>query len=131
MEAASPPPPPPAPAADDAEGDVLTRWLMLCQYSKVAMISHKIYCGAVVYPENAKEKEFRVGNCKVLPLRPMAALAGVKILKGVDLSLIREAFRVVSELPSFEKPGIKDGKNVLCGIPYQLTSNFNKSREQN
>ena len=46
----------------------------------------------------------------------------IRILKGVDPDLDREALRVVGELPDFEKPGVKDGKNVA--VWYAVPINF-------
>ena len=46
----------------------------------------------------------------------------IEILKGVHPELDIEAIRVVKSLPSFEKPGIKDGKEVAVWyvIPIQF-----------
>ena len=45
----------------------------------------------------------------------------VRILKGVDPELDMEAFRVVSTLPAFEKPAMKDGKNVAVWYTVPIT----------
>jgi len=46
----------------------------------------------------------------------------VSILKGVNPDLDKEALRVVASLPAFEKPGIKDGKEVA--VWYVLPISF-------
>jgi len=50
------------------------------------------------------------------------SVSKVEILKGVHPELDIEAIRVVKSLPSFEKPGIKDGKEVAVWyvIPIQF-----------
>jgi TonB family protein len=123
MEAAPPPPPPPAPAADEAEGDVpfeLVDVMPVFKGGEDALI--KYIAGAVVYPENAKEKGIQGRVIVRFAIEADGRVGRVKILKGVDPELDKEAFRVVSEMPSFEKPGVKDGKNV--SVWYTVPINF-------
>ena len=46
-------------------------------------------------------------------------------MKGVAPDLDLEAFRVISEMPDFEKPAVKDGKSVAVWytIPIAFTLN--------
>ncbi|NLJ42877.1 MAG: energy transducer TonB, partial [Bacteroidales bacterium] len=50
------------------------------------------------------------------------SIGRVSILKGVDPELDMEALRVVNALPAFEKPAVKDGKNVA--VWYTIPINF-------
>jgi TonB family protein len=64
------------------------------------------------YPEKAKENKITGKVIVRFVVEKDGKVAGAEVLKSVDPLLDAEALRVVSSLPKFEKPGIKDGKAV-------------------
>lgn len=74
------------------------------------------------YPEPAKVKGTQGKVIIRFAVEADGSIDKVSVLKGVDPELDMEAIRVVKTLPSFEKPGIKDGKAV--SVWYVLPINF-------
>jgi TonB family protein len=74
------------------------------------------------YPETAKTKGIQGKVIVRFAVETDGSVDKVSILKGVDPELDQEAFRVVSSLPAFEKPGVKDGKDVA--VWYMVPINF-------
>jgi TonB family protein len=74
------------------------------------------------YPEAAKTKGIQGKVIVRFAVEADGSVEKVSVLKGVDPELDQEAFRVVSLLPDFEKPGVKDGKNVA--VWYMIPINF-------
>lgn len=64
------------------------------------------------YPEKAKENNITGKVIVKFIVEKDCTVSGAEILKGVDPLLDAEALRVVSSMPKFEKPAIKDGKIV-------------------
>jgi protein TonB len=76
----------------------------------------------VKYPENAKQKGIQGRVLVQFIVKPDLSIDKVSIKKGVDPDLDKEAIRVVSALPAFEKPGIIGGKPVP--VWFMLPINF-------
>jgi len=64
------------------------------------------------YPKEAKEKNIAGKVIVRFIVEKDCSVTSTEILHGVDPLLDAEALRVVSTLPKFEKPAIKDGKIV-------------------
>ena len=64
------------------------------------------------YPEPAKVKGIQGKVIVRFAVEADGSIDKISVLKGVDPELDKEALRVVGTLPTFEKPGIKDGKAV-------------------
>jgi TonB family protein len=121
-EVAPPPPPPPPPAADDAKGDVLFEADVMPVFKGGDNAIIKYIGDNVRYPEKAKEKGITGKVIVRFAVEADGSIGRVSILKGVDPELDMEAFRVVNALPAFEKPAVKDGKNVA--VWYTIPINF-------
>ncbi len=122
-EVASPPPPPPLPSAGDASADVPFETVdVMPVYKGGDEALMKYISENVVYPEKAKEKGVQGKVLVRFAVEADGSAGRVKILKGVDPELDMEAFRVVNEMPAFEKPAVKDGKNVA--VWYTIPINF-------
>lgn len=68
-------------------------------------------CKTVKYPEVAAKNGVQGRVVVGFIIEPDGSITNVRILRGVDPSLDREAMRVVSEMPKWT-PGVKDGKKV-------------------
>lgn len=121
-EVAPPPPPPPPPAADDAKGDVLFEADVMPVFKGGDNAIIKYIGDNVRYPEKAKEKGITGKVIVRFAVEADGSIGRVSILKGVDPELDMEALRVVNALPAFEKPAVKDGKNVA--VWYTIPINF-------
>ena len=125
MEIAPPPPPPPPPVADaDSKTDpfVDVDQMPVFPGGETGLLKH-IYENTR-YPETSKTKGIQGKVIVRFAVEADGSVDKVSILKGVDPELDKEAFRVVSALPAFEKPAIKDGKEVavwfMVPINFQL-----------
>ena len=113
-EIAPPPPPPPPPPV--AVGDSTN--VPFVEVDEMPMFKGgdaglMAYIGQnTKYPEAAKTKGTQGKVIVRFAVEKDGSVDKVSILKGADPELDKEAFRVVSSLPAFEKPGIKDGKAV-------------------
>lgn len=65
----------------------------------------------LVYPEKAKEKGISGRVTLQFTVETDGRVTNVKVLRGAEPSLDREAVRVVSQSPKWE-PGMQDGKRV-------------------
>jgi len=122
-EVAPPPPPPPPPAVDDTKGDVpfdAVDVMPVFKGGDGAII--KYITENVKYPEKAKENGITGKVIVRFAVEADGSIGRVTILKGVDPELDMEAFRVVNAMPAFEKPALKDGKNVA--VWYTIPINF-------
>ncbi len=124
-EIAPPPPPPPPPVADNsstAEPFVEVDQMPVFTSGDDGLI--KFIMENTRYPETAKTKSIQGKVIVRFAVEADGSVDKVTILKGVDPELGKEAFLVVSALPAFEKPGIKDGKEVavwfMVPINFQL-----------
>jgi TonB family protein len=113
IEVAPPPPPPPPPVAETDTG--------IAPFVQVDEIP--VFTGGdaglldyiaknTKYPENAKTKGIQGKVIVRFAVEADGKVDKISILKGVDPELDMEALRVVGTLPTFEKPGVKDGKKV-------------------
>jgi len=122
IEVAPPPPPPPPPAAvagPETPYEEVDE-MPLFKGGDAALLE---YIGTnTKYPEAAKAKGTQGKVIVRFAVEADGSVARISILKGVDPELDKEAIRVVSTLPAFEKPGVKDGKPV--GVWYKLPINY-------
>jgi TonB family protein len=109
---AAPPPPPPPPLADNSADTVFTMVdeFPLFPGGEAALLN--FISENVQYPERAKGNGTQGKVIVRFAVEKDGSIDKISVLKGVDPELDKEAVRVVSTLPSFEKPGIKDGKAV-------------------
>jgi TonB family protein len=112
IEVAPPPPPPPPPVAETASDSVYTAvdYMPVFPGGDAALL--KFIGENTKYPNNAKTKGIQGKVIVRFAVETDGKVDRISILKGVDPELDMEAFRVVGTLPAFEKPGVKDGKNV-------------------
>jgi len=121
-EVAPPPPPPPPPVAEsksDTPYEVVDE--MPVFKGGDAGIVEYIY-NNTIYPEPAKVKGIQGKVLVRFAVEKDGSIDKVSILKGVDPDLDKESIRVVTSLPAFEKPGIKDDREVA--VWYVLPINF-------
>ncbi len=83
---------------------------------------HKYINESIKYPEIALNNGI-IGRVYVMfVIDESGAVTDVKLARGVDPALDKEAIRVISNMPKW-KPGTNDGKNVK--ISYTVPVNFN------
>jgi TonB family protein len=122
-EVAPPPPPPPPPPVAETGTDVPFVEVDIMPAFKNGDAGLMEYIASnTKYPEGAKTKGIQGKVVVRFAVETDGRVDKVSILKGVDPELDQEAFRVVSSLPAFEKPGVKDGKNVA--VWYMIPINF-------
>lgn len=76
----------------------------------------------IEYPETAKLKGVQGTVVVRFAVEADCSIDRVSILRGVDADLDKEAIRVISTLPEFEKPGYKDNKPVA--VWHSIPINF-------
>jgi len=120
-EIAPPPPPPPSVADSDSEPpyDVVDE-MPVFKGGDTGIIEY--VKANIKYPEPAMANGIQGKVVVRFVVGKDGSVSKVEILKGVHPELDIEAIRVVKSLPSFEKPGIKDGKEVAVWyvIPIQF-----------
>ena len=121
----APPPPPPPPPPPVAESDSDTPFEVVDEMPVFkggdAGIMEFIKANTK-YPEPSKINGIQGKVIVRFAVGKDGSVDKVCILKGVDPDLDKEAIRVVGSLPAFEKPGMKDGKEVAVWyvLPIQL-----------
>jgi TonB family protein len=118
-----PPPPPPPPPGGDISSEapfVEVDEMPVFKGGDAGLIQH--IAENTRYPENAKTKGIQGKVIVRFAVEADGSIDKISILKGVDPELDMEAIRVVQTLPKFEKPGIKDGKDVA--VWYMIPINF-------
>jgi TonB family protein len=108
----APPPPPPPPVADNRADTVFTVVDEFPVFKGGDAALLKYLAENTIYPEHAKKNGTQGKIIVRFAVNVDGSVDKISVLKGVDPELDIEAIRVVSTLPSFEKPGIKDGKAV-------------------
>ena len=76
----------------------------------------------LVYPEIAKENGVQGRVTLQFTVNADGTVSNVKVLRGVDSSLDKEAVRVVSSSPKW-KPGKQRDRAVPCYIPVEIKTN--------
>lgn len=122
IEAAPPPPPPPPPVSETGPDSTFTvvDEFPVFKGGETGLINYIIE--NTRYPEMAKEKGIQGKVIVRFAVKADGSIDKVSILKGVDPELDKEAIRVVSTLPAFEKPGLKDG--IAVSVWYMVPINF-------
>lgn len=123
IEVAPPPPPPPPPVAqtnNSVPPFVEVDKMPVFTGGEDALLDYLVK--NTKYPEAAKTKGTQGKVIVRFAVETDGSIDKVSILKGVDPELDQEAFRVVSSLPDFEKPAVKDGNNVP--VWYMVPINF-------
>jgi TonB family protein len=118
-----PPPPPPPPPVGDISSEapfVEVDEMPVFKGGDAGLIQY--IAENTRYPENAKTKGIQGKVIVRFAVEADGSIDKISILKGVDPELDMEAIRVVQTLPKFEKPGIKDGKDVA--VWYMIPINF-------
>lgn len=122
MEVAPPPPPPPT--AIDKSGSQapleVVDVLPVFKGGDAELI--KFISENVRYPESSKKKGIQGKVLVRFAIEKDGSVDRVSILEAVDPELDQEAIRVVSALPKFEKPALKNGNEVP--VWYVLPINF-------
>jgi TonB family protein len=114
-----PPPPPPASATTESEPLVQVQVMPVFQGGDSALVN--FIARNTSYPENAKSKGIQGRVIVKFAIDTDGSIKKVSVLKGVDSELDKEAVRVVSLLPKFEKPGYQDGKPVAVWYNLPIT----------
>ena len=118
-----PPPPPPPPTVADSDSEAPYEVVDEMPVFKGGDTGIIEYVKAnIKYPEPAMANGIQGKVVVRFVVGKDGSVSKVEILKGVHPELDIEAIRVVKSLPSFEKPGIKDGKEVAVWyvIPIQF-----------
>lgn len=118
-----PPPPPPPPAVAESNSDTPFEVVDEMAVFKGGDAGIIEYVKAnTIYPEPAKVNGIQGKVIVRFAVGKNGSVDRVSILKGVDPDLDKEAIRVVASLPPFEKPAMKDGKEVA--VWYVLPISF-------
>jgi len=122
IEVAPPPPPPPPPVADTDSDTPLqdVDEMPVFKGGDAGIINY--IAQNTQYPEQAKKNGIQGKVIVRFAVEKDGSVDKILVLEGVDPELDKEAMRVVSTLPAFEKPGIKDGKEV--SVWYMIPINF-------
>lgn len=115
----APPPPPGAETATEMPYEVVD-YMPVFKGGEIALL--KYLTENTRYPEPAKLNGIQGKVIVRFAVEADGSIDRVSVLKGVDPDLDKEAVRVVSTMPDFEKPGIKDGKAVA--VWYAVPINF-------
>lgn len=119
MEEIIPPPPPPPPDAPPPPPYTVenedTTWIEVDEMpefsgGEVALLN--FIANAAKYPTSAKDKGIQGRVVVSFIVNEDGKVARAKIVEGIDPEVDAEALRVINSLPSFEKPGIRDGEAV-------------------
>jgi TonB family protein len=122
IEAAPPPPPPPPPVGDISSDTPLETadYMPVFKGGDAALLDY--IAKNTIYPEAAMTKGTQGKVIVSFVIEADGSVDRVNVVQGVDPELDKEAIRVVSSLPAFEKPGINDGKPVA--VRFQIPINF-------
>jgi len=107
-ELAPPPPPPPAPVADSVYVNVDA--LPVFKDGEPGILN--FIKNNTKYPEDARLKGTQGKVIVRFVVEKDCSISEVGVVEGVSPSLDAEAVRVVSSLPKFEKPALKNGEPV-------------------
>ena len=119
----APPPPPPPPVGDiDPTSEPFEQVDKMPVFNGGDAALVKFIADNTIYPEAAKTNGIQGKVIVSFVVENDGSIDRVKVVKGVDPDLDKEAVRVVSIVPGFEKPGIKDGKAVA--VRYQIPIHF-------
>ena len=119
----APPPPPPPPVGDiDPTNEPFEQVDKMPVFNGGDSALMKFIADNTIYSEAAKTNGIQGKVIVSFVVENDGSIDRVKVVKGVDPDLDKEAVRVVSRVPGFEKPGIKDGKAVA--VRYQIPINF-------
>jgi protein TonB len=118
----APPPPPPPPPFTVKNGD--TTWIIIDKMpvfpgGDAALL--KFIGDSTRYPKTAKANGETGKVVLRFVVKPNCTIDQVSVVKSVAPDIDAEAIRVVSMLPKFEKPGIKDGKPVAVWYMLPIT----------
>jgi TonB family protein len=122
VPADAPPPPPPPPPFSVIGGD--TTWYKVDEMpvfpgGDAALLRY--IAENTTYPDAAKEKNIQGKVIISFIVNENCKVSDVSITSGVNTEIDAEALRVVNSLPSFEKPGLKNGKPVPVWYAVPIT----------
>jgi TonB family protein len=125
-EVAPPPPPPPPPvAATDTSTTPFVEVDQMPLFAGGDAGLMEYIRKNTRYPEKAKLNRIQGKVLVRFAVETDGKVSRVAILKGVDPELDLEAFRVVSTIPPYEKPGVKDGRNVAVWFTVPIIFKLN------
>ncbi|MDQ1332612.1 MAG: Protein TonB [Bacteroidota bacterium] len=118
----APPPPPPPPPYTVKGSD--TAWykvdvMPVFPGGDAALLRY--IAENTTYPDAAKEKNIQGKVLVSFIVNENCKVSDVSITSSVNTEIDAEALRVVNSLPSFEKPGLKDGKTVPVWFSVPIT----------
>lgn len=87
--------------------DVLTRWNPEPGYDTEAYLYQNIK-----YPKDALNKEEQGSVLLSFFVEKDGSITDIKVIRGVSPSIDKEAIRVVSNMPKWKKPGLRNGEPV-------------------
>ena len=121
--------PPPPPKAPQDEEPVFTVVEVMPKYPGGNEAMYKFLGENIKYPEKAKKEGIGGRVYVTFVVEKDGTVTNVKVLKGAEESLDKEALRVVKMMPKW-KPGTQKGKPVR--VQYNLPIKFalNKDKEQ-
>lgn len=106
----APPPPPPPPISSADQVSTIADEIPQFKGGDVGLF--KYIADNTIYPEEAKKNNITGRVIVKLVIEKDCSVSHVEVAQSINGLLDAEAIRVVSTLPKFEKPGIKDGKTV-------------------
>jgi TonB family protein len=125
-EVAPPPPPPPPPvAATDTSTTPFVEVDQMPLFAGGDAGLMEYIRKNTRYPEKAKLNRMQGKVLVRFAVETDGKVSRVAILKGVDPELDLEALRVVSTIPPYEKPGVKDGRNVAVWFTVPIIFKLN------
>ncbi len=119
---APPPPPPPQSTAARVHDTVYQSVDVMPEFpgGNQAMITY--IANNIKYPEAARNNKTEGKVLISFVVGTDGSVDDVKVVQGVDPEIDSEALRVVRSLPKFDKPAIKNGKEVA--VSYMVPINF-------
>ncbi len=106
-----PPPPPPPPRKEEKADEIFTVVEEPCQFPGGMGALMKFLSKNIVYPEIAQDNGIQGRVIVSFVVEKNGLPSQVKVVRGVDPALDKEAVRVVKKMPAW-KPGKQQGKAV-------------------
>jgi len=120
------PPPPPKP---QDEVPIFTVVEVMPKYPGGNEAMYKYLGENIKYPEKAKKEGIQGKVFVTYVVEKDGSISNVKILRGVEESLDKEAMRVIAAMPKW-KPGTQNGKAVRVQYTLPIKFTLNKEKEQ-
>lgn len=105
---------------DDGEDAVYTAVDNMPEFPGGDLGLRKFIAKAIKYPEIAVERSIQGRVFVKYTVNKDGSVSDAKIARGVDVSLDKEALRVIMSLPKW-KPGMQNGKAVRVSLMFPIT----------